>query len=286
KKTYCAGQWPTCHTVSRRPLSRRTRTRRHRPGPVVRPHAGAPCGFLERMRDEVARGTTRRWTAPVKGVALPAVVLLLLLSVMVSALLTGPQIVRLPAAERTVIPPVPESREIPTLQPPTATPSASGRFAESPWLATTMTVIAALILGAGAVAVVWLLVRHRRRLRLRFAFSGPVHQAATEQDEGADDEAVTAAVRAGLEALDDEDGDPRRAVIACWPSLEAAAMNAGVERRPDDAPADLVARLLRTYDVDPEVLHDLAALYRRARYAPADVDVAMRTQARAPLEER
>lgn len=220
-----------------------------------------------------------------KGVALPAVVLLLLLSVMVSALLTGPQIVRLPAAERTVIPPVPESREIPTLQPPTATPSASGRFAESPWLATTMTVIAALILGAGAVAVVWLLVRHRRRLRLRFAFSGPVHQAATEQDEGADDEAVTAAVRAGLEALDDEDGDPRRAVIACWPSLEAAAMNAGVERRPDDAPADLVARLLRTYDVDPEVLHDLAALYRRARYAPADVDVAMRTQARALLEE-
>lgn len=62
-------------------------------------------------------------------------------------------------------------------------------------------------------------------------------------------------------------------------------MNAGVERRPDDAPADLVARLLRTYDVDPEVLHDLAALYRRARYAPADVDVAMRTQARALLEE-
>lgn len=234
------------------------------------------------MRDERARAT-RRWTAFGNGVAPLVVVSLLLLTVMAGALLTGPQVVRLPVAEHSVVPAVPESREIPTPSaPPTATPGASGRFGDSPWLATVMTVLAALILGAGAVAAAWLLYRHRHRLRLARAVS--VEQAPAKDERAGGGQAVTAAVRAGLEELDDEDGDPRRTVIACWVRLETAATSAGVERRPDDAPADLVTRLLRSYDVDPNVLQGLAGLYRRARYAPADVDVGMRAQARDLLE--
>lgn len=91
------------------------------------------------------------------------------------------------------------------------------------------------------------------------------------------------AVAIGLADLDDDDGDPRRAVIACWVRLEAAAARAGTKREPGDTSTELVTRLLQAHDVDAQVLGRFADLYRRARFAPHTVDPAMREQARDAL---
>jgi uncharacterized protein DUF4129 len=93
-------------------------------------------------------------------------------------------------------------------------------------------------------------------------------------------------LNASLADLDDADVDPRRAIIACWVGLERAATTAGVERSPADTSTDLVTRLLaRHLVVRADVLDELAALYRQARYGPHEIDVGMRERARAALVE-
>ncbi|MEH1026974.1 DUF4129 domain-containing protein [Micromonospora profundi] len=101
---------------------------------------------------------------------------------------------------------------------------------------------------------------------------------------------VVAALDAGLVELDDQDTDPRVAVIACWVRLEDAAAAAGVPRQPGDTPTDLVTRLLRGDPsagvpaiVSADVLAEFAHVYREARYATRDVDEGTRDQARAAL---
>ncbi|MEH1097659.1 DUF4129 domain-containing protein [Micromonospora sp. CPCC 205561] len=101
---------------------------------------------------------------------------------------------------------------------------------------------------------------------------------------------VAAALDASLEELDDQDTDPRTAVIACWVRLEQAAAGAGVPRLAGDTPTDLVTRLLRG---DPaagvpaiasaDVLAEFAHVYREARYATRPVGERTRDQARAAL---
>jgi hypothetical protein len=94
---------------------------------------------------------------------------------------------------------------------------------------------------------------------------------------------VLDAVDAGLADLSDLDGDPRRAVIACWLRLEEAARAAGVPRRAGDTSTDLVTRLLADRVLSAEVLTAFAEVYRAARFATHTVDERMRDQALAAL---
>lgn len=115
---------------------------------------------------------------------------------------------------------------------------------------------------------------HRRRLRP--AVAAP-KTAAVEAE-------VMAALDAGLVELDETDGDPRRAVIACWVRLERAAQGAGVQRLRGDTSTDLVLRLLAAHKLDERVLSGFADIYRLARYSPKnEVNESMRDEARAAL---
>ncbi|HEY6740051.1 MAG TPA: DUF4129 domain-containing protein [Actinopolymorphaceae bacterium] len=174
------------------------------------------------------------------------------------------------------------------LPPPTPSPSPSPA-AESgvPPLATA---ILAAILVAGAVilllALWWLIARLRGvRLGRGRGRPRPVVESVTEALPTAEEEReqVVDALTAGLEELDEETSDPRRAVIACWLRLEAAATAVGTPRRPEDTSSDLVSRLLRGHQVDETSLHRLGELYRGARYAPSTVDTSMREEAKAIL---
>lgn len=187
--------------------------------------------------------------------------------------------------------PVPKLSAQPTTSPtPAATASAqaaaqgaaqgSGQHAGLPgWVAATVLVAALLVVTALVAGVVWWLIRDSVRVRLR-TLSAVTPSTPAPRPAGDD---VHAAVQAGIDALDDGAGDPRRAVIACWLRLEAAAAAAGTARGPGDTPADLVHRMLATHRVDAAVLDRFAALYREARYAPHVVDETMRAEARASL---
>jgi len=95
---------------------------------------------------------------------------------------------------------------------------------------------------------------------------------------------VAAALDAGLDALGRDSSDPRSVVIACWVRLEQAAAGAGTPRRPSDAPADYVLRLLAGHQVSRTVLDRFAGVYRKARYDSGPVDDSMRADAVAALE--
>jgi len=126
--------------------------------------------------------------------------------------------------------------------------------------------------------LIWLLVGERigqRQIEMLEPESPPTDEE-TERT-------VRAAVDAGLADLDDADGDPRRAVIACWVRLEAAAAAAGTERSPGDTSTELVSRLLARHHVSEPVLSALAEVYREARFARHELDQATREQARTAL---
>jgi hypothetical protein len=138
-------------------------------------------------------------------------------------------------------------------------------------------VLVFLIVVAGLVA--WYVLRDTiqargRPLSAERAPPGPASRAAE----------VAAALDAGLDALASDDSDPRSVVIACWVRLEQAAADAGTARRPSDAPADYVLRLLTGHQVSRSVLDGLAAVYRQARYSSGPVDDSMRRDAVAALE--
>jgi hypothetical protein len=95
---------------------------------------------------------------------------------------------------------------------------------------------------------------------------------------------VAAVLDAGLDQLARTGSDPRSVVIGCWVRLEDAAATAGTPRRPSDAPADLVLRLLSGHQISRPVLDRLAAVYRAARYSSGAVDDSMRADAVSALQ--
>lgn len=120
------------------------------------------------------------------------------------------------------------------------------------------------------IALTWSFFRFwapgkKARLLVRDGRGGALHGRAEQE------QAVIKALDAGLTELSDRDTDPRRAVIACWVRLEAAAAEAGTPRDPGDSPTDLVARLLSAHRVSRPVLDRFARVYREARYATLPV---------------
>ncbi|MGH3737446.1 MAG: DUF4129 domain-containing protein [Micromonosporaceae bacterium] len=136
-----------------------------------------------------------------------------------------------------------------------------------------------LVLVGVILSMVWGELRDRMSMR-------PVLRARRDPDEQRRRVAqVKEAVQAGIEELSVTGTDPRSAVIACWLRLEHAAGEAGTPRLASDTPAELVARMLAAHQVSAPVLDRLAAVYRQARYAPAEVGEPMRAEAQQALRQ-
>jgi Domain of unknown function (DUF4129) len=159
-------------------------------------------------------------------------------------------------------------------------PPAQPRVDIPPGLAWALGGLCAVIVLAMVGVLIWLLVGERvgQRQDEMLEPESPPTDEETERT-------VRAAVDAGLAELDDADADPRRAVIACWVRLEAAAAAAGTERSPGDTSTELVSRLLARHYVSETVLSALAEVYREARFARHDVDQSTREQARTALRQ-
>lgn len=216
-----------------------------------------------------------KFQAWVRQAGLPLAVLCLLGLVVLAASLSSPDITQIPLD-------VPSPKPPPTQPPPptgtTWRPTGEGTTIPA-WVG-----IVVLALGIAAVVgilatIAWFVLSRRTAMPTR------------SRSERADDavapapEEVREAVQAGIDELDDDSSDPRRAVIACWLRLESTAAMIGLERQPGDTPSDLVGRLLEVHQVSSGVLDRLADVYRQARYAPHVVDESMRIEARTALEQ-
>lgn len=202
----------------------------------------------------------------------------------VAAVLSSPSVTRVPLPAF--------SGPVPTLQTqsPGQTPPAgfsTGQAQQAPstvlpgWVMATALVLCLVMAAAVVLPLLYIVLRKVISFRRGELPVDPTPTAPPVPHR----EDVLAAVDAGLADLSDADGDPRRAVIACWVRLEQAAAAAGTPRRPGDTSTDLVLRLLTGHRVDRRVLNQLAGLYREARYATHPVSERERNQARSALAQ-
>ncbi len=96
-----------------------------------------------------------------------------------------------------------------------------------------------------------------------------------------DGDGLADALAEGLADLDA--GTARNGIVAAWLRLEAAAESERFHRDPADTPAEFVAHVLASYDLDGDAIDRLAALYREARFSEHALGEAQRSEAAACL---
>jgi hypothetical protein len=216
----------------------------------------------------------RRW--------LPVITVAALLGgAMVAAVYANPRfetgLGQLGSGQQPVPPPTVEDSTV--TPPPTGTGTPDTPLAPA-WLGDVVSAVCILAVVALVGALLWQTLRDRlmaRRTVVAVVDPEEVRRQAQER--------IRAAVDEGLTDLDIADRDPRRAVIACWVRLEAAAAAAGTPREPGDTSSELVERMLAEHAIAAPVLAGFAAVYREARFATHPVDEAMREQARDALRQ-
>ena len=94
-------------------------------------------------------------------------------------------------------------------------------------------------------------------------------------------------VRAVGESIDqiERDPDARRAIIRAYAQMEHAFDDAGIPRRPYEAPFEYLGRALRGLRVSPPAAGRLAALFERARFSQHVVDAETKDEAIGALRE-
>jgi hypothetical protein len=88
------------------------------------------------------------------------------------------------------------------------------------------------------------------------------------------------------ESLDDlrAEPDPRLAVVRAWARMETALERCGVPRHEAEAPLEYVARVLLQLEVRPGPVHELTALFERARFSRHEIGPDTKEEAIAALE--
>lgn len=122
-----------------------------------------------------------------------------------------------------------------------------------------------LAAAAAVVVIVWL-VRRYQRTRLPEPAAVQRMDGVAGSAEMPEIPALQKGVRAARRMLD-EDIDPDDAIISAWITLEAAAADAGVQRRPSQTPTEFAVAVLERTAADSAATQRLLGLYRRARFS-------------------
>ena len=187
-----------------------------------------------------------------------------IVTVVFAAVATGAEVEfaqRAPSFARDETP----NRPLTTRAPTTVVDTDEGRPARlelPPFIEVIAEVFFYACLAVFAIIVVTLAWRHRPNLRLRRPRRPPEVEFDSLDDVAA---AITADAAAQRSAL--QRGAPRNAIVECWLLLEAAVVDAGVQRHASDTSAEFTQRVLVTVSVDPAAIAGLAALYREARFS-------------------
>jgi len=148
-------------------------------------------------------------------------------------------------------------------------------------------VVAALAAGIALAAVLWFAMRALGRLLANSDARplGPTLEvtAPVPEAEPAQSRALSEQISLALGDLEGAD-DPRRAIMACWLHLEAAAATSGIERLPTETSGEFVRKVLGGRDRASIALDRLHGLYLRARFSAVPVGDAERDAARDALE--
>ncbi len=101
------------------------------------------------------------------------------------------------------------------------------------------------------------------------------------------DDVPVSVVRAVGDSIDqiERETDARRAIIRAYAQMERAFDEAGIPRRPHEAPLEYLARALQGLRVRPPAAGRLAALFERARFGRHEVGAETKEEAIVALRE-
>jgi hypothetical protein len=151
-------------------------------------------------------------------------------------------------------------------------------------------------LGLVAAVLLVMIIRYVRWTRLALRARGraapeeeaeadfSLSAAAGEEHAAARQQALRDAVLRSLEEIR-RDPDARRAIIDAYRLMEAGLARTGLPRGPAEAPREYLSRALSTLDVGPRAPRRLTALFERARFSDADLDLSLRDEAVEALLE-
>lgn len=140
--------------------------------------------------------------------------------------------------------------------------SPSGPGPDLSWL---RSVAIGLAVAAAVAVLVWL-VRRYQGTRLPEPVAVQRMDGAAGSAEMPEIPVLQKGVREARRMLD-EGTDPDDAIISAWMSLEAAAADAGVQRRPSQTPTEFAVSILERTPADSAATQRLLGLYRRARFS-------------------
>ena len=152
---------------------------------------------------------------------------------------------------------------LPSPDPPPSPPSAPPAF---DWFLFGLIASTAVVLPLGLVA------RHRLRV------------ADPEREASDVPESVVRALGDSIDQIE-RDPDARRAIIRAYAQMEHAFDDAGIPRRPYEAPFEYLGRALRGLRVSPPAAGRLAALFERARFSQHVVGAETKQEAIGALRE-
>lgn len=171
------------------------------------------------------------------------------------------------------------SEDIQTSDEPAADEGRDGFRLTLPGVFAVLLLLAAVVLAVAILARLKLVLRRRRRLD-----PGGLRGSAGSllEGEGPEEEELARVLQARISTIGE--GSPRNAIVAAWIALEQVAEGAGVPHLPPDTSTDFALRTLSTHAVDRDALHELAALYREARFSTHELTETHRSQARECLD--
>jgi hypothetical protein len=106
----------------------------------------------------------------------------------------------------------------------------------------------------------------------------PLPPSVGEVETSARQAALRDAVMRSLEEIR-RDPDARRAIIGAYRLMEGTLARTGLPRAPAEAPREYLARALAALEVGPAAPRRLTALFERARFDDAELDLSLRDQA-------
>lgn len=79
-------------------------------------------------------------------------------------------------------------------------------------------------------------------------------------------------------------GEPRNGIVRCWLLLQGSVAAAGLPPGPSETSTEFTVRVLHALDLDPRAIHQLAQLYREARFSRHPLGEDARAAAAAALD--
>jgi Domain of unknown function (DUF4129) len=143
-----------------------------------------------------------------------------------------------------------------------------------------ISVLFALMAGAFVAALAWMLWVRFGGVRRRRRTAELVTAAPPGTVEHGPDLPTLMRGAEQAEALLDQPGEPKDAIIRSWMALEDAAARAGAARRPADSPTEFTLTVLSATEADPDAVDGLLHLYHLARFSRHEIGMAEIVEAR------